>query len=74
MLVLGDPGTRLLEDDWTVVTADGSLAAHFEHTVAVTGDGPWVLTAEDGGTAGLAAAGLGAGAAQDAAPSGAGRP
>jgi methionyl aminopeptidase len=74
MLVLGDPGTSLLDDDWTVVTADGSLAAHFEHTVAVTADGPWVLTAEDGGTAGLAAAGLGAGAAQDAAPSGAGRP
>jgi methionyl aminopeptidase len=71
MLVLGDPGTSLLDDDWTVVTADGSLAAHFEHTVAVTADGPWVLTAEDGGTAGLAAAGAGA---QEAAPSGAGRP
>ena len=54
MLVLGDRHTRLLADDWTVVTADGSLAAHFEHTVAITGDGPWVLTAADGGQRGLA--------------------
>jgi methionyl aminopeptidase len=54
MLVLGDPRTRLLDDDWTVVTADGSLAAHFEHTVAITADGPWVLTAEDGGARGFA--------------------
>src|SRR5215813_5084568 len=53
MLVLGDPRTRLLDDDWTVVTADGSLAAHFEHTVAITADGPWVLTAEDGGASGF---------------------
>jgi methionyl aminopeptidase len=35
----------VLADGWTVVTADGSLAAHFEHTVAVTDDGPEVLTA-----------------------------
>ena len=49
MLVLGRRHTRLLADDWTVVTADGSLAAHFEHTVAITADGPWVLTAADGG-------------------------
>jgi methionyl aminopeptidase len=49
MLVLGQPKTRLLDDDWTVVTADGSWAAHFEHTVAVTEAGPWVLTSEDGG-------------------------
>jgi methionyl aminopeptidase len=56
MLVLGDPETQLLEDDWTVVTADGSRAAHFEHTVAITADGPWVLTAADGGSSGLAAA------------------
>jgi len=54
MLVLGDPATRLLDDDWTVVTEDGSLAAHFEHTVAITADGPWVLTAADGGASGLA--------------------
>jgi len=48
------PGTRLLDDGWTVVTQDGSIAAHFEHTVAITPDGPWVLTAEDGGVSGLA--------------------
>src|SRR5215472_12469188 len=53
MLVLGRPQTRLLDDDWTVVTADGSWAAHFEHTVAITADGPWVLTAADGGRSGF---------------------
>jgi len=57
MLVLGAPNTRLLDDGWTVVTADGSLAAHFEHTVAITADGPRVLTAEDGGASGLARTG-----------------
>ena len=55
LLTLGRPGTRLLAAGWTVVSADGSTAAHFEHTVAITAAGPWVLTAEDGGTAGLAA-------------------
>lgn len=54
MLVLGLSDTRLLDDGWTVVTADGGIAAHFEHTVAITADGPWVLTAEDGGRSGLA--------------------
>src|SRR5215471_13489851 len=53
MLVLGRPQTRLLDDDWTVVTADGSWAAHFEHTVAITASGPWVLTAADGGRSGF---------------------
>jgi len=38
------PETELLEDGWSVVTADGSLSAHFEHTIAVTDDGPEVLT------------------------------
>lgn len=47
MFTLGGRETRLLDDDWTVVTADGSLAAHWEHTVALTEDGPWVLTARD---------------------------
>jgi methionyl aminopeptidase len=61
MLVLGKPQTRVLADNWTVITADGSWAAHFEHTVAVTADGPWVLTAEDGGAAGFAALRAGAG-------------
>jgi len=55
MLVLGSPETTVLADDWTVVTVDGSWAAHFEHTVAITEDGPIVLTAEDGGTTGFAA-------------------
>ena len=54
MVTLGSAETLLLEDGWTVRTADGSRAAHFEHTVAITADGPWVLTAEDGGQAGLA--------------------
>ncbi len=54
MLVLGDRHTDLLDDGWTVRTVDGSLAAHFEHTVAITADGPQVLTAEDGGAAGFA--------------------
>ncbi len=49
MLVLGDRHTRLLDDGWTVVSSDGTPAAHFEHTVAITADGPWVLTAADGG-------------------------
>jgi methionyl aminopeptidase len=53
MVMLGGPETVLLDDEWTVVTADGSWAAHFEHTVAITADGPWVLTAEDGGKSGL---------------------
>jgi methionyl aminopeptidase len=53
MVMLGGPDTVLLDDDWTVVTADGSWAAHFEHTVAITADGPWVLTAEDGGKSGF---------------------
>lgn len=47
MLALGTAETRELDDEWTVVTADGSRAAHWEHTVAITDDGPWVLTAED---------------------------
>jgi methionyl aminopeptidase len=44
MVMLGSSETVLLDDGWTVVTADGSWAAHFEHTVAITPDGPWVLT------------------------------
>lgn len=48
MLNLGGDGTRAAQDGWTVVTADGSLSAHFEHTVAVTDDGHEVLTARNG--------------------------
>ena len=58
MVTVGDPATVELDDGWTVVTKDGSRAAHFEHTVAITPEGPWVLTAEDGGVAGLAPFGI----------------
>lgn len=40
----GGPGVRILEDGWTAVTLDGSLSAHFEHTIAVTASGPVILT------------------------------
>jgi methionyl aminopeptidase len=58
MVTLGTPATRALDDHWTVATADGSLAAHWEHTVAILEDGPWVLTAPDGGRAEFAARGV----------------
>lgn len=45
MITIGNPATKTLADKWTVVTADGSLSAHFEHTVAITADGPRILTA-----------------------------
>jgi methionyl aminopeptidase len=45
MLNVGDWHTRILDDQWTVVTADGSLSAHFEHTIAITDNGPEILTA-----------------------------
>ena len=47
MITQGGPKVRILEDGWTVVTADGKLAAHFEHTIAVTEDGPQILTLRD---------------------------
>jgi methionyl aminopeptidase len=46
MVNAGKPGARVLEDKWTAVTEDGSFSAHFEHCIAVTKDGPLVLTAE----------------------------
>lgn len=49
MLTAGSPDNSVLEDEWTVVTDDGALACHWEHTMTVTRDGVWVLTAEDGG-------------------------
>jgi methionyl aminopeptidase len=58
MLTLGSRATRELADGWTVVTVDGSWAAHWEHTVAILPDGPWVLTAEDGGRAELGKRGV----------------
>lgn len=58
MVTLGSPDVVVEDDEWTVVTVDGSWAAHFEHTFTLTPDGPWVLTALDGGEAGLRALGL----------------
>jgi len=58
MVTLGEPDTDVLEDDWTVVTADGRWAAHFEHTFTLTPDGAWVLTALDGGEARLGSLGV----------------
>jgi len=45
MFTLGSAAWRVLDDDWTTVTGDGAIAAHWEHTVAVTDRGPWVLSA-----------------------------
>lgn len=53
MVTLGTIDTHALADDWTVVTDDGSDAAHWEHSIAVHSGGIWVLTALDGGAAGL---------------------
>ncbi|MGQ7295400.1 type I methionyl aminopeptidase [Quadrisphaera sp. KR29] len=58
MLSRGSAETDVLEDGWTVVTADGSRAAHWEHTVALGERGVWVLTAADGGAAELAERGV----------------
>jgi methionyl aminopeptidase len=44
MVTVGKPAVKVLDDGWTAVTLDGSLAAHFEHTVAITEEGPEVLT------------------------------
>ena len=44
MINVGAPGVKVQPDGWTVLTADGSLSAHFEHTVAITPDGPVVMT------------------------------
>ncbi|MBC7725034.1 MAG: type I methionyl aminopeptidase [Burkholderiaceae bacterium] len=58
MVVMGTIDTRVRDDDWTVATADGAMAAHWEHSVAVHRSGIWVLTADDGGAAGLAPFGV----------------
>jgi methionyl aminopeptidase len=57
MVTLGTTDTRVLGDDWTVVTADGSRSCHWEHSVAVREEGLWILTALDGGQAALEANG-----------------
>jgi methionyl aminopeptidase len=48
MVTMGSWEVKVLDDGWTAVTRDGSLAAHFEHTIAVTEDGPEVLTSRTG--------------------------
>ncbi len=58
MVTAGGIETYLKDDDWTVATADGKSAAHWEHSVAVHKGGIWVLTAADGGVAGLASFGV----------------
>jgi methionyl aminopeptidase len=58
MIMMGKRHVVTLDDDWTVVTVDGSWAAHFEHTFAITPDGPLVLTAPDFGAARLARLGV----------------
>jgi hypothetical protein len=47
MITRGERHVVELDDGWTVITTDGSRAAHFEHTVAITPEGPWVLTARE---------------------------
>jgi methionyl aminopeptidase len=58
MVTLGSNRTDVLDDDWTVVTSDGSMSAHFEHTFTLTPDGAWVLPALDGGEERLTALGV----------------
>lgn len=58
MITLGGKETVLLDDDWTVITADGTWAAHSEHTFTLTPQGTWVLTALDGGEQALTALGV----------------
>jgi methionyl aminopeptidase len=65
MLTLGKQDNHTLEDDWTVVTDDGRTAAHTEHTFTLTPQGPWVLTALDGGESKLAELGIKYGALAD---------
>jgi len=68
MVLLGSPDTHVLEDEWTVKSDDGSLAAHFENTFALTPDGAWVLTALDGGKAKLEELGVPFGGASRSVP------
>jgi methionyl aminopeptidase len=58
MVVIGDQATFIEDDDWTVSTIDGTAGSHWEHSVAVHDGGIWVLTAPDGGAAGLARFGI----------------
>jgi methionyl aminopeptidase len=66
MVTAGARTLAIREDEWTVVTVDGRRAAHWEHTVALTDEGPWVLTALDGGAAKFAELGVSSPAASRA--------
>ena len=58
MITAGSQAVKILDDEWTVASKDGSDSSHWEHTVARHAGGIWVLTAEDGGVAGLAKYGI----------------
>lgn len=58
MVTLGSKHTEVLDDDWTIVTNDGSWAAHYEHSFTLTPEGAWILTALDGGEQRLAELGV----------------
>jgi methionyl aminopeptidase len=58
MITAGSQAVKILDDEWTVSSKDGSDSSHWEHTVARHSGGIWVLTAEDGGAAGLAKYGI----------------
>jgi methionyl aminopeptidase len=58
MITAGGQAVKILSDEWTVSSKDGSDSSHWEHTVAKHSGGIWVLTAEDGGVAGLAKFGI----------------
>ena len=58
MVTLGSKHTDVLDDDWTIITADGSMSAHFEHSFTLTPNGAWILTAIDGGEQKLAELGV----------------
>jgi len=66
MVTLGSQDNEVLPDNWTVRTLDGKWASHWEHTVAITAEGPWVLTAPDGGAAEFARLGVESPASQRA--------
>ena len=50
MVTMGNYRVKILDDDWTTVTVDGSDSAHYEHTIVITEDGYEILTTEEGGT------------------------
>jgi methionyl aminopeptidase len=58
MITAGSQAVKILDDEWTVASKDGSDSSHWEHTVARHSGGIWVLTAEDGGAANLAPFGI----------------